>query len=78
MSDPVPPSLLLTPREVAALFDVDPKTVNRWAAAGLLGVRRTPGGHRRYLRTEVETVLRTAAVDHPELFGPRSAVHRAP
>lgn len=52
---PVPD--LLTPGEVAALFRVDPKTVTRWAAAGRLSSIRTPGGHRRFRRAEVETLL---------------------
>ncbi len=48
---------LLTPGEVATLFRVDPKTVNRWAAAGRLGSFRTLGGHRRYLESEVHSLL---------------------
>ena len=39
---------LLTPGDVAAIFDVTPKTVGRWAEAGLLPVERTAGGHRRF------------------------------
>lgn len=39
---------LLSPAEVAARFQVDPKTVTRWAKAGKLPVVRTLGGHRRY------------------------------
>ena len=49
---------LMTPAEVAALFRVDPKTVTRWADAGKLTAVRTLGGHRRYLRSEVEGLLR--------------------
>jgi excisionase family DNA binding protein len=48
---------LLTPAEVAALFRVDVKTVNRWAQAGLLGSMRTPGGHRRYRESVVRALL---------------------
>jgi excisionase family DNA binding protein len=47
---------LLTPREVARLLHVDPKTVTRWADAGKLGVIRTPGGHRRFDRAEVHSM----------------------
>jgi len=43
-----------TPREVADLFGVDPKTVTRWAKAGKLTSIRTLGGHRRYRKSEVE------------------------
>ena len=45
---------LLTPREVADLFGVDPKTVTRWAKAGKLTSIRTLGGHRRYRKSEVD------------------------
>lgn len=45
---------LLTPREVADIFGVDPKTVTRWAKAGKLTSIRTLGGHRRYRKSEVD------------------------
>ena len=48
--------VLLTPREVADLFGVDPKTVTRWAKAGKLTSIRTLGGHRRYRKSEVDDV----------------------
>lgn len=65
---PVPPvrrSDLMLPSEVAELFRVDPKTVSRWAKDGKLSYIRTLGGHRRYLRTEVRTLL--AARSDPDL-----------
>lgn len=55
---PEPSQDLMTPAEVAALFRVDPKTVTRWADSGKLSAMRTLGGHRRYLRSEVEDLLR--------------------
>ena len=48
---------LLTPAEVAAMLFVDPKTVTRWARAGKLDAIRTPGGHRRYLRSDVVAIM---------------------
>lgn len=48
---------LLTPGEVASLFRVDPKTVTRWAAAGRLESITTPGGHRRFRKSEVDALL---------------------
>ena len=51
--------ILLTPREVAELFGVDPKTVTRWAKAGKLTSIRTLGGHRRYRESEVRELLKT-------------------
>ena len=35
------PEVLLTPKEVAARFHVNPKTVTRWAKAGKLTAIRT-------------------------------------
>ena len=48
---------LLTPQQVAAMFRVDPKTVTRWAASGLIGSIRTPGGHRRFRESEIRALL---------------------
>lgn len=44
---------LMSPAEVAEAFNVDIKTVSRWANAGLIEAIRTPGGHRRYLTASV-------------------------
>lgn len=49
---------LLTPGEVARRFRVDPKTVTRWAAAGRLASIKTPGGHRRFKKSDVDEALR--------------------
>ena len=43
---------LLTPGEMAAAWRVTPKTITRWADAGHVTVKYTPGGHRRYLASE--------------------------
>ena len=51
--------ILLTPREVAELFGVDPKTVTRWAKAGKLTSIRTLGGHRRFRKSEVDDLRNT-------------------
>lgn len=48
---------LLTPSHVARLFRVRPKTVVRWAEEGKLTAVRTPGGHRRFLSSEVHRLL---------------------
>src|ERR1700712_1564832 len=58
MAPPLPHEKeLLTPGGVAAMLFVDPKTVTRWAVAGKLSSIRTPGGHRRYLRSDVVAIM---------------------
>lgn len=60
MTKPVPKSdEWMMPGEVALLFKCDPKSIARFTQpAGerpaLLHPERTPGGHRRYRRAEVE------------------------
>ena len=61
MHRPVEQEVLLTPAEVAKMFRVDPKTVTRWAKAGKLTAIRTLGGHRRYRRSEVQSLLSVGA-----------------
>jgi len=48
-----------TPKEVAMLFRVDPKTLTRWEKNGLfakygISVSRTPGKQRRFLKVEID------------------------
>ncbi len=45
---------LLTLSEAAALLGVHPATLRRWADQGDILVMVTPGGHRRFPRSEVE------------------------
>jgi excisionase family DNA binding protein len=40
--------------EAAELLGVHPSTVRNWADEGKLPVQRTPGGHRRFRRADVE------------------------
>ena len=53
-----PPVSLLTPAEAAAVLHVDANTLARWSKAGKLSAVRTPGGHRRYLASEVARLVR--------------------
>ena len=48
----------LTPHEVAELLMVSPTTVRQWASQGKLNSALTPGGHRRFLRADVERFSR--------------------
>jgi len=50
---------LLSPAEACALAGVGPTTLKRWADAGVLAHVKTAGGHRRFLRTELERFLRS-------------------
>lgn len=47
----------LTPQEVADLFGVTPLTVAVWADQGKLPCFKTPGGQRRFLRSDVEDFI---------------------
>lgn len=49
----------LTPNEVAELLMVNPVTVRQWASRGLLRSMATPGGHRRFLLSDVEEFARS-------------------
>ena len=50
--------------QVAAILQVSPKTVARWAQLGLLPYQRTLGGHRRYPAAAIEEL---AASLHQEV-----------
>jgi excisionase family DNA binding protein len=47
----------LLPSEVAEVLQVSPKTVTRWAKEGKLPSRRTLGGHHRYARADIESLV---------------------
>jgi excisionase family DNA binding protein len=44
--------------EVAAKFNVNPRTVNRWVKQGRLKAFRTPGGHLRFGPEVIEAALK--------------------
>jgi excisionase family DNA binding protein len=52
-------SEFLTRFEVSRLLGVSPNTVTRWAREGRLACPVTPGGHHRFERVAVESLLRT-------------------
>lgn len=54
----------LSLRDACRLLDVSDTTLRQWADAGYLRVYRTPGGHRRFLRRDVES-LTSASQSRP-------------
>lgn len=48
----------LTPNEAASMLMVAPNTLRLWSEKGLLHAQTTAGGHRRFLREEVERFVR--------------------
>lgn len=65
-----PEELLLTACQVAALFGVGRKTINRWTDQGRLPATTTPGGHRRYRHSQIVPIL-AAAIPHTRWELPR-------
>ena len=57
----------LTPNEVAELLMVSPITVRSWAQKGLLIAKVTPGGHRRFLKSDVERFMRESGVTQADV-----------
>lgn len=60
------PGNWLSLSEVANLLGVHPSTVRNWADQGRLPVHRTQGGHRRFLRSELELWTESQRVTGPE------------
>jgi MerR family transcriptional regulator, light-induced transcriptional regulator len=48
---------LLSTREVAAWLGVSEATVKRWSDAGMITCIRTPGGHRKFRKSDVRKVV---------------------
>lgn len=53
--------------DVAKLFHVDPRTVAKWVRKGQLPCFRTPGGHLRFHRRELEPLVEAGIEDEPEV-----------
>ncbi len=59
MTDIPPKSEWVSLREAADILGVHPATIRNWADKGELPMRRTPGGHRRFRRDDLEAWLET-------------------
>lgn len=53
----------LWPGEVGRVLRVNPKTVTRWADEGRLPSVRLPGGHRRFLESDVRALMKGERTD---------------
>lgn len=54
---------LYTTQEVADLVGVSSRTIQLWAAAGVINAWKTPGGHRRFPGEEVQRLQRELGSD---------------
>lgn len=59
----------------AHMLGVHPSTVRLWSDKGAFPVHRTSGGHRRYLRSEVELWMKTSSEKH--VMEPANAMQSA-
>lgn len=57
---------LLRPSEVAEIFGVDPKTVQRWAKEGKISSVKTPGGHRRFFWSHIRQIIKENSSEKKE------------
>lgn len=57
---------LVTVGEAATIAGVHVDTIKRWEKAGLISSRRTPVGHRRFRRADVEALLTSATPPQAE------------
>lgn len=60
------PGNWLTLSEVSKLLGIHTSTVRNWADQGVLPVHRTQGGHRRFMRSELELWMQSQRVTQPE------------
>ena len=56
MTEENDPGEMLKPSQASVILGVDTKTIGRWAADGKIPHVRTPGGHRRYKRADVDAL----------------------
>ena len=68
------PHPLMTPAEVADVFQVNPRTVWQWEQAGELDSVRLPSGVRRYFRDQVQTLMRGEALTAEQVRAVREQI----
>jgi excisionase family DNA binding protein len=57
------PGEWLSSGEAARMIGVDPRTLRGYEDNGLIKSHQTPGGHRRYRKSDVDTLLKTIRGD---------------
>lgn len=62
-----PPQRLVSLKEAAAFFNVHPATLRRWTQRGILPDRRTPGGHRIFLESDLQELRDKMLTDQNQL-----------
>jgi len=72
------PDTQYTTHDVAALLQVDPSTVSKTGARGLLLGFRTPGGHRRIRQPELLAFLAVHGMPVPPQLGGDGSLPAAP
>lgn len=65
---------LISSSEAAQILGVHAASIKRWSDQGKIQCLRTPGGHRRFLRSEIND-MRRATVDKPQEFRTRLLDH---
>jgi excisionase family DNA binding protein len=68
---------LLSSGDAEAVLGVDRRTLTRWVESGHIEAVRTPGGHYRFPRTEVERLRRPQARPGPPQASGRQPTHAA-
>lgn len=58
MPQPADTQEWLTLRDASRLLGVHPATLRQWSDEGKVRIFRTPGGHRRFARSDIERMLR--------------------
>jgi excisionase family DNA binding protein len=69
---------LLTTPETALVFRVEPETVLRWAAAGLIPSTKTPTGYYRFKMSDVRALLEAGQVLTDELASTAAVLDSEP
>jgi len=75
-----PPPNWLSLSQAAGILGIHPTTLRRWSDEGAIRCLRTPGGHRRFLRSDLDAFLATQIEDpapEPQDVLTRSIVRQA-